>query len=70
MLNNYDDLKRDIAMAHGNKKLILQSYESFIDKFRRLNKKYKFSVGCTIKKNSFKDTLEPQIIIKDIMLIN
>ena len=33
-------------------------------------KKYKFSVGCTIKKNSFKDTLEPQIIIKDIMLIN
>ena len=45
MLNNYDDLKRDIAMAHGNKKLILQSYESFIDKFRRLNKKYKFSVN-------------------------
>jgi len=33
-------------------------------------KKYKFSVGCTIKKNSFKDTLEPQIIIKDIMLIH
>ena len=33
-------------------------------------KKYKFLVGCTIKKNSFKDTLEPQIIIKDIMLIN
>ena len=33
-------------------------------------KKYKFSVGCTIKKNSFKDILEPQIIIKDIMLIN
>jgi len=33
-------------------------------------KKYKFSVGCTIKKNNFKDTVEPQIIIKDIMLIN
>ena len=33
-------------------------------------KKYKFSIGCTIKKNSFKDTIEPQIIIKDIMLIN
>ena len=33
-------------------------------------KKYKFSVGCTIKKNSFKETFEPQIIIKDIMLIN
>ena len=33
-------------------------------------KNYKFSIGCTIKKNNFKDTLEPQIIIKDIMLIN
>ena len=33
-------------------------------------KRYKFSVGCTIKKNSFKDIVEPQIIIKDIMLIN
>ena len=33
-------------------------------------KKYKFSIGCTIKKNSFKDVSEAQIIIKDIMLIN
>lgn len=33
-------------------------------------KKHKISIACTIKKDNFKDTLQPQIIIKDIILIN
>ena len=44
MLENYNDLKRAISVAHGNKELILQSYENFINKFNILNEKYKFSV--------------------------
>jgi len=34
------------------------------------NKTGKYAFGCTIKKNNFNSKLEPQIIIKDAMLIN
>jgi Single-stranded DNA-specific exonuclease len=34
------------------------------------NKTAKYAFGCTIKKNNFNSKLEPQIIIKDAMVIN
>ena len=33
-------------------------------------KKYKFLIGCTIKKDNFSNIPLPQIIIKDAMIIN
>jgi single-stranded-DNA-specific exonuclease len=34
------------------------------------NKSAKFDFGCSIKKNRFKDVLQPQLIIEDAMLVN
>ena len=33
-------------------------------------KNHRFNIGCSIKKDDFKETLQPQIIIKDAMIIN
>ena len=33
-------------------------------------KKYKFDIGCVIKRDYFNNTLTPQILIKDVMIIN
>jgi Asp-tRNA(Asn)/Glu-tRNA(Gln) amidotransferase A subunit family amidase len=48
MTSNYNTLIKNIVEARGNKNLIFKNYEIFIDKFNKLNDKYKFSVSLSI----------------------